>query len=89
MVCCSSSVHVLVEVLEASRVRVVHVHADAIVHLDWQGAERSVDFLGRAALLVDGEDTFFRNPHRTRWCPALRRTEKYFRVVGIPKNNRG
>ena len=66
MVCCSSSVNILVEVFEAYTERVVHVHADALVHLGLQGAERSADFLGRAAMLVDGEDAFFRNPHRTR-----------------------
>ena len=48
--------HVLVEVLEQCSTRVVHPRADALVHLSLQGAERGVDLLGRAALLVDGED---------------------------------
>ena len=49
-------VHVLVEVLEQHPARVVQARADLLVHLRLQLPERGVDLLGRAALLVDGED---------------------------------
>src|SRR5438552_710701 len=49
--------YVLVEVFEQLPARVVHARADALVHLLLQLAERDIDRLGRAALLVDGKDT--------------------------------
>ncbi len=68
--------HVLVEVLEQCSARVVHARADALVHLRLQRAEGGVDLLGRAALLVDGEDALLEVHAGLDRCPAPRRRRR-------------
>ena len=56
--------------------RVVQARADLLVHLRLQRAERGVDLLGRAALLVDGEDALLEVHAGLDACRALRRRRR-------------